>query len=158
MVLITILFLLLVRFLCVYQQIFILKMNRSKLLSELSFKAIRSSGAGGQHVNKVSSKIELTFDLKNSLGLSSFEKELLEKSWVSKLTKEGVLLLQCEALRSQHKNKGIAIKRFFKLIESGLYVPKKRKKTTPKKSAILNRLKNKKIAALKKENRKKPEI
>ena len=84
-------------------------MNRSKLLSELSFKAIRSSGAGGQHVNKVSSKIELTFDLKESLGLSSFEKELLEKKLASKLTNEGVLILQCDALRSQHKNKKIGV-------------------------------------------------
>lgn len=133
-------------------------MNRSKLLSELSFKAIRSSGAGGQHVNKVSSKIELTFDLKKSLGLSSFEKELLKKKLTSKLTNESVLILQCDALRSQHKNKKIALERFFKIIESGLKVPKKRKKTTPKKSAILNRLKNKKLAALKKEHRRKPEI
>jgi len=133
-------------------------MNRSKLLSELSFKAIRGGGAGGQHVNKVSSKIELTFDLKNSLGLSSFEKELLKKKLTSKLTNESVLILQCDALRSQHKNKKTALERFFKIIESGLKVPKKRKKTTPKKSAILNRLKNKKLAALKKEHRRKPEI
>jgi ribosome-associated protein len=133
-------------------------MNRSKLLSELSFKAIRSSGAGGQHVNKVSSKIELTFDLKESLGLSSFEKELLEKKLASKLTNEGVLILQCDALRSQHKNKKIAVERFLKIVTSGLKVPKKRKKTTPKKSAILKRLQNKKITAQKKEHRRKPEI
>jgi ribosome-associated protein len=133
-------------------------MNRSKLLSELSFKAIRSSGAGGQHVNKVSSKIEFTFDLKESLGLSSFEKELLEKKLASKLTNEGVLILQCDALRSQHKNKKIAVERFLKIVTSGLKVPKKRKKTTPKKSAILKRLQNKKITAQKKEHRRKPEI
>jgi ribosome-associated protein len=133
-------------------------MNRSKLLSELSFKAIRSSGAGGQHVNKVSSKIELTFDLKESLGLSSFEKELLEKKLASKLTNEGVLILQCDALRSQHKNKKIAVERFLKIVTSGLKVHKKTNKTTPKKSAILKRLQNKKITAQKKEHRRKPEI
>jgi len=90
--------------------------------------------------------------------LSSFEKELLEKKLASKLTNEGVLILQCDALRSQHKNKKIAVERFLKIVTSGLKVPKKRKKTTPKKSAILKRLQNKKITAQKKEHRRKPEI
>ena len=135
-----------------------ISMNRSKLITELSFKAVRSSGAGGQHVNKVASKIELTFHLKKSTGLSFVEKELLEKKLAAKLTKEGVLILQCDALRSQHKNKQIAIERFLKIIASGLKVAKKRKKTTPKRSAILKRLQTKKITAQKKEHRRKPEI
>lgn len=133
-------------------------MNRSKLIAELSFSAARSSGPGGQHVNKVSSKIRLTFDLKNSGGLSHSEKALLEKSLAAQLTKNGMLTLQCDTLKSQHKNKEMVLNRFFKVLENGLHVPKKRKKSTPKKSAILKRLQNKKITALKKENRKKPTL
>lgn len=55
-------------------------MNASQLVKELKFKAVRSSGAGGQHVNKVSSKVELSFNIEDSLGLSLREKELLQKT------------------------------------------------------------------------------
>ena len=70
-------------------------MNSTEILKELQFKALRSSGAGGQHVNKVSSKIELTFDLDNSLALSEKEKDLLKSKLQSKLTKEHYLILFC---------------------------------------------------------------
>ena len=68
-------------------------MNSENILKELNFKATRSSGAGGQHVNKTSSKIELSFDLENTLSLSDSEKELLKTKLSSKLTKENVLIL-----------------------------------------------------------------
>ena len=84
-------------------------MIAENLIKELNFKAVRSSGAGGQHVNKVSSKIELYFDLLNAAELTSEEKELLLKNLQPKLTKEGVLLLNCDESRSQHKNKEIVI-------------------------------------------------
>ena len=100
-------------------------MISENILKELKFKAVRSSGAGGQHVNKVSSKIELFFDLQNSDSLTSEEKELLQKNLKSKLTKDGILMLQCAESRSQHKNKDIAIKRFLQIITNGLKVPKK---------------------------------
>ncbi|MEE9362291.1 MAG: alternative ribosome rescue aminoacyl-tRNA hydrolase ArfB [Cellulophaga sp.] len=128
------------------------------VLQELQFKATRSSGAGGQHVNKVSSKIELFFDIPKSSGLTENEKERLYKKLVSKLTKESVLLLQCSETRSQHKNKEIVIKKFFKLLKESLTVPKKRKKTKPSRSAIERRLQSKKRAALKKTNRGKPSL
>lgn len=133
-------------------------MNSDNILKELKFKAVRSSGAGGQHVNKVSSKIELFFDLQNSDSITSEEKELLQKNLKSKLTKDGVLMLQCAESRSQHKNKEIAIKRFFQIITNGLKVPKKRKATKPSKSSINKRLEKKKKHAYKKAFRRKPEL
>lgn len=133
-------------------------MNTGNLIKELSFKAIRSSGAGGQHVNKVSSKVELTFDLENSKALSNKEKELLFKNLATKLTKEHVLILQCDENRSQHKNKEIVINRFIKLLTKGLVRPKKRKPTKPSKSSIKKRLNSKKKLSDKKSTRKKPDL
>jgi ribosome-associated protein len=125
-------------------------MNTELMIKELKFKAVRSGGAGGQHVNKVSSKIELTFDLENSESLSEEEKALLIQKLKSKLTKENVLLLQCDESRSQHKNKEIAIDRFLNFISGGLKVQKPRKETKPSKSSIVKRLEKKKKQAFKK--------
>ena len=133
-------------------------MDTEIIIQELQFKAIRSSGAGGQHVNKVSSKVVLSFSVENSNGLSSEEKELIVKNLKSKLTKEGVLILQCDESRSQHKNKELVIDRFLKLITNGLKVPKKRKATKPSKSSVQKRLDKKKKVAFKKAFRRKPEL
>ncbi|QTD38893.1 aminoacyl-tRNA hydrolase [Polaribacter batillariae] len=133
-------------------------MNKENIIKELNFKAIRSSGAGGQHVNKTSSKIELTFDLENSESLSNNEKELLKTKLSSKLTKENTLVLFCEETRSQHKNKEIAIKRFLELIKTNLIRPKKRIKTKPSKAAIKKNIEKNKKTALKKALRKKPKL
>ena len=133
-------------------------MNIDNLIKELSFKATRSSGAGGQHVNKVSSKIVLTFDLENSTELSEEQKELLCKKLSTKLTKENKLILFCDESRSQHKNKEIVIKRFLNLITAGLIRPKKRKSTKPSKASIRKRLKSKKKHSEKKSTRKKPDL
>ncbi|MDC6404310.1 MULTISPECIES: alternative ribosome rescue aminoacyl-tRNA hydrolase ArfB [Maribacter] len=133
-------------------------MDKEGILKELQFKAIRSSGPGGQHANKVSSKVELTFDVVNSSVLSETEKTRISKKLASKLTNEGALLLQCDESRSQHKNKDLAVERFFALLEAALKVPKKRKASKPSKSAIEKRLKSKKANAEKKANRSKPEL
>jgi len=133
-------------------------MNTETLIKELKFKAVRSGGAGGQHVNKVSSKVELQFDLQNSLAFTEEEKELLLKTLSFKLTKVNVLLLQCDESRSQHKNKEIVIKRFIELIKNALKVPKKRKATKPSKSSIQKRLDKKKKLAFKKAFRKRPNL
>ena len=125
-------------------------MNTELMIKELKFKAVRSSGAGGQHVNKVSSKIELTFDLGNSESFTEEEKALLIQKLKSKLTKDNVLLLQCDESRSQHKNKEIAIDRFLNIISAGLKVEKPRKATKPSKSSIVKRLEKKKKQAFKK--------
>lgn len=133
-------------------------MNTNTLIKELQFKAIRSSGAGGQHVNKTSSKIELTFDLENSLALSSNEKELLKEKLASKLTKKNQLILFCEETRSQHKNKELAIKRFLRLLKTNLIKPKKRRPTKPSRASILKNTNKNKRNSLKKILRKKPDF
>ena len=133
-------------------------LDEQAILSELTFKAIRSSGAGGQHVNKTSSKVELQFNVEISQFLTEEQKELLYKNLETRLTKDNVLILQCGESRSQHKNKSIVIERFLELIKQSLIVPKKRKKTKTPKAVKLKRLKNKKQNAEKKANRKPPEI
>ena len=133
-------------------------MNKDILQSELQFKAVRSSGAGGQNVNKVASKVELIFNLEASLGLTDNEKALLKQSISTRLTKENVLLLQCEESRSQHKNKTLVIQRFFDIIAKGLIIPKKRLPTKTPRSVIRKRLKAKRNVSDKKANRKPPEL
>lgn len=133
-------------------------MNSDYLIKELQFKAIRSSGAGGQHVNKVSSKIELTFNISNSNYLTEEQKERLLLKLSNKINKENVLTIFCDESRSQHRNKEIAIQRFLEMIQNGLIIPKKRKPTKPSKASILKKAENKKKLSLKKNLRKKPNI
>jgi ribosome-associated protein len=133
-------------------------MEKEKIISELTFKAVRSSGAGGQNVNKVSSKVVLTFDLKNSQALTEAEKLLLETKLSSRLTTDLVLILNCDEDRSQLKNKEIVIKRFLEIIKNGLIVPKERKPTKIPKSVIRKRIKDKKNVSEVKKNRRKPDL
>ncbi|TGV02889.1 alternative ribosome rescue aminoacyl-tRNA hydrolase ArfB [Flavivirga rizhaonensis] len=132
--------------------------NKEILIEELSFKAIRSSGSGGQHVNKVSSKIELTFNLIESLAFNNEQKIRLQNKLKQRLTKDGFLILQCDESRSQHKNKELVIKRFLELVRVGLIIPKKRIPTKIPKAVIRKRLKNKRNLSDKKANRRKPDI
>jgi len=133
-------------------------MENEKIISELSFKAVRSSGAGGQNVNKVSSKVVLTFDLKNSQALIEEEKLLVETQLASRLTTDGILLLNCDEDRSQFRNKEIVIKRFLTLIKDALFIPKERKPTRIPKSVIRKRIKDKKSISEVKKNRKRPNL
>ncbi len=133
-------------------------MDKDRIISELTFKAVRSSGAGGQNVNKVSSKVVLTFDLVSSLALSDEEKELSLKKLKSKVTLEGILILNCDEDRSQLKNKNIVTKRFLEIIEKALIVPKPRKATKIPRSVIEKRLKDKSSISERKQNRKKPDL
>lgn len=128
------------------------------ILSELKYKAIRSSGAGGQNVNKVSSKVVLTFDLKNSQALSDEEKNLLEVKIANRLTAEQVLILSCDEDRSQLKNKAIVTKRFLDIVASGLVIPKIRKATKIPKAAVKKRIKDKKNISELKQSRRKPNL
>ncbi|WP_346883227.1 alternative ribosome rescue aminoacyl-tRNA hydrolase ArfB [uncultured Algibacter sp.] len=132
--------------------------DEDALIKELNFKAVRSSGSGGQHVNKVSSKVELTFNLYKCLVFNENQKERLQIKLKHRLSKDGVLLLQCDESRSQHKNKMLVIKRFLNLIKTSLIIPKPRLVTKIPKAVIRKRLKNKKIKSDKKINRKKPDL
>lgn len=133
-------------------------METDKIIKELTFKAIRSGGSGGQHVNKVSSKIVLFFDVARSQYLSEEEKELLIINISAKLTKENILILNCDESRSQHKNKEIVIERFLQIINDGTKVQKPRKATKPSRSSIKKRLDSKRRTGLKKVDRKKPDL
>ena len=133
-------------------------MNKETIFRELQFKAVRSSGAGGQHVNKVSSKIELSFNIVQSESLSEREKILLLKNLASRLTKDGVLHLSSSESRSQHTNKEKVIKRFFQLLQKGLAIPKKRKPAQISRTQKQKRLNQKKRQSEKKGLRKKPNI
>lgn len=132
-------------------------MEAESIIKELTFKAIRSGGAGGQHVNKVSSKVVLFFDVWKSKNLTEEEKELLTKNLHSKLTKDNILILSSDESRSQHKNKEIVIDRFYHLISNGLKIPKERKLTKRSKSSVQKRLETKKKLGLKKVYRKRPD-
>lgn len=133
-------------------------MQTEKLIAELSFKAVRSSGPGGQNVNKVASKVVLSFDVNQSQVLTQEQKERLLLKWQSRLTTEYILILNCDEDRSQFKNKNTVIKRFLSLLEQGLLVPKIRKATKIPKSAIKKRIKDKKNTSEIKNFRKKPEL
>ena len=133
-------------------------MNKETISKELLFKAVRSSGAGGQHVNKVSSKVELYFDVINSVSISNEEKELILKTLSTRLTKDGVLQLSSDESRSQHTNKEKVIKRFFEILAVGLTRPKKRRPTRMSRSQKEKRLGNKQKLSTKKTLRKKPDL
>jgi len=133
-------------------------MDSEKIISELSFKAVRSSGAGGQNVNKVSSKVVLSFDLNTSQALSEDEKLLLQENIAARLTSENILILNCDEDRSQLKNKEIVTKRFLEIIKKGLYVPKIRKATKVPKAVIKKRIKDKKNISDLKQSRRKPNL
>jgi ribosome-associated protein len=130
-------------------------MNEVIITTELNFKAIRSSGAGGQNVNKVSSKIVLIFDVATSQGLNENEKLLLHTKLKTKISQENLLILTCDEDRSQFKNKKIIIKRFFEMLEKALVLPKVRKATKISKGANEKRIQEKKKAGEIKAGRKK---
>lgn len=133
-------------------------MEKEKIISELNFKAVRSSGSGGQNVNKVASKVVLTFDVDNSEALSNEEKQIIKSKLASRLTVDSVLILNCDEDRSQLKNKEIVIKRFLEIIKKGLVIPKIRKATKIPKSVIRKRIKDKKNVSEIKKTRRKPEL
>ena len=132
-------------------------MDKSIINTELKFKAVRSSGSGGQHVNKVATKVELSFDVQNSKGLTDEERERLLTKWENKLTKEGILKVKSQATRSQLKNKEKALKKFWKKLDKAFEKKKKRKPSKPSKQQKEKRLKDKRLQAEKKDRRKKIE-
>ena len=129
----------------------------SLLNKELAFSASRSSGPGGQNVNKVNSKITLMFDVVRSEILTAEEKDVMVKKLASQLTKEGVLILMAQDKRSQLENKEAAIQKLDKLLVKAFAKRKVRKATKPSKTAVQKRITNKKQHSQKKQWRQKPE-
>lgn len=137
--------------------VFSFTMQAAKILAELEFKAIRSSGAGGQHVNKVSSKVVVTYNLLLSEGLTVEEKDLLVQKLSSKLTKEGLLIMSADESRSQFRNKAIVRQRLIEMLRENLIKPTKRKPTKPSYGSKQRKLKKKAIQGEKKKLRKPPQ-
>lgn len=128
------------------------------LQQEINFKAVKSSGPGGQHVNKTASKVVAQLDINNSKALAEEEKSMLLHKLSSRLSKDGVLILESSTSRSQHQNKDIVVKRMLEVIAGALKKPKPRKKTKPSKASKLKRLREKKILSEKKNQRQKPNL
>ena len=123
------------------------------LTSELEFKASRSSGKGGQSVNKVSTKIEIHFSVDDSQILTDGEKATIKSKLANKLTTENVLRVVSQSERTQYMNKKRALTKFEEMIEKCFVPRKKRVPTKPSKEAKERRLKEKREQARKKEDR-----
>ncbi len=132
-------------------------MDTEKLITELDFKAVRSGGAGGQHVNKVASKAVLTFSVALSQALSDDEKALVKKNLATRLTRENILSVSADEDRSQSRNKEIATRRLIELIQKALIVPKKRKPTKVPRAVVEKRIKAKRSQSELKQSRRRPE-
>lgn len=122
-------------------------------LSELDVRASRSSGAGGQHVNKTSSRIEISWNVLRSAALSDEQRELLKTRLASRLSEEGAVRVVASATRSQLRNRQAAQLRLGDLIAKSLTVPKRRKPTRKPRAANEARLTEKKKHSDKKRNR-----
>jgi len=130
-------------------------LNIPDLSPEFTFQSSRSSGPGGQNVNKVNSKVELRFNITASSLLTDDQKEILLSKLVSKINLEGTLIVVSQRDRSQLVNKEDAIRKTYELIEKALRPVKKRKSTRPTRSSIEKRLTEKRIKADIKQNRQK---
>jgi ribosome-associated protein len=127
-------------------------------LSELDFAFSRSSGPGGQHVNKTATQVELVFDVAGSPSLPSEAKRRIRGALRSYITRDGVLRLTCQSTRSQHRNREEAIERFRALMAQGLRVPKRRKRTKRTRASIERRIAEKKRRSqLKRQRRFRPD-
>jgi ribosome-associated protein len=122
--------------------------------NEFVFQASRSGGPGGQNVNKVSTKVELRFQIANSVLLSDDEKSVIAEKLINKINKQGELVLVAQTDRSQLKNKEKLIEKFYLLISKALVPRKRRVKTKPTRSSVEKRLESKRVQAKIKDLRK----
>lgn len=128
--------------------------TKEELVKEVTVKTSRSGGKGGQNVNKVSSKVELIFNLANSAFFTDEEKGLLQERLATRLDLEGNLHIVSQEDRSQLLNKQRALIKLTNLLNKSLEVQKKRKPTKIPKAVIEKRLQNKSAKSEKKQNRK----
>ncbi|MBA3466193.1 MAG: aminoacyl-tRNA hydrolase [Gemmatimonadaceae bacterium] len=126
--------------------------------SELDVRVSRASGAGGQHVNKTSSRVEIFWNVKSSGALSDEQRERLLRRLASRLTSEGSLRIVASDMRSQLRNRGIAEERLVEMVRSALVVPKKRRATRPTRASKEARLDEKKRHSSKKKERRKDRL
>lgn len=127
------------------------------IIPYVRYKTSRSSGSGGQNVNKVASKVELLFNIKESELFSEAEKALINERLSSRIQSDGLLQVISQESRSQLENKDIALQKLIFLLTNALKMDKKRRETKPSKKAIEKRLDSKRKQALKKINRRAPQ-
>lgn len=124
--------------------------------SDMEWTAVKSSGPGGQNVNKVNSKIELTFDFEDTVALTDKVRDRLREIAKGSLDAEGRILIKSEKTRDQAKNLSDAREKLKEMVLKALVVPKVRKPTKVPKAAKKKRVETKKKVAKKKAARKKP--
>jgi len=127
------------------------------LSSEIRFKASRSAGPGGQSVNKVNTKVELRFDIVNSILLDEEDKQILLQKLKNRISNDGILSIYSQQSRSQLKNKKIALERFYTLIRNALTPETERVPSKPPASLNKKRLVEKQKQSEKKALRKPPD-
>jgi len=125
----------------------------SNLLKELKFTTSRSGGPGGQHVNKVNSKITLRWDINSSLSINEEQRQLIFKKLAKVVNSVGEVVLSADDKRSQLQNKQFVIQKLADLLEKAFFKPKKRKATKPTKASVKRRLDDKKRIGSKKKLR-----
>jgi ribosome-associated protein len=124
--------------------------------SEFIFASSRSSGPGGQNVNKVNTKVELRFNILNTMLFSEDEKEIVTRKLKKKINKEGDLILTAQSERTQLMNKKVVTEKFFLLISKALTIPVMRRSTRPTRTSVKKRLDEKRNLGLRKQLRKLP--